>query len=117
MTDDESSHIASFAMRGATRRPRALVLGCGPAGAACALALASDWDVEIARAASDAPGFGWLLMPNGVEALRALDALDRAIKGVREIRRATIVDPRGERADERFHHLRSSERSFPVSDR
>lgn len=104
-------------MRGATRRPRALVLGCGPAGAACALALASDWDVEIARAASDAPGFGWLLMPNGVEALRALDALDRAIKGVREIRRATIVDPRGERADERFHHLRSSERSFPVSDR
>ena len=88
-------------MRGATRRPRALVLGCGPAGAACALALASsDWDVEIARAESDAPGFGWLLMPNGVEALRALDALDRAIEGVREIRRATIVDPKGDRAEE-----------------
>ena len=88
-------------MGASTRRPRALVLGCGPAGAACALALASsDWDVETVRREGDAPGFGWLLMPNGVEALRALNALERAVEGVREIRRATIVDPRGERAEE-----------------
>ena len=76
---------------------RAIVIGGGPAGLSAGIALQKrGWEVQIFDSnVGGSQGFGWLIMPNGVEALKELGCKDAVINKIRPIEGAELYTPSG----------------------
>ncbi len=86
---------SSDARRSSAVGNRAVVIGGGPSGLSAALALKrAGWSTHIVEAdpytEGQQKGFGWLIMPNGVQALDQLGAKEGVVTQLTAIRAAEL---------------------------
>lgn len=79
----------------ASNKASAVIIGSGAAGIATAVALRSiGWTVTIYdRAVELGKGYGWLLMPNGVDALEKLGVQQAVLGSAMELQTAELHEP------------------------